>query len=464
MRAQLWLRFLITLAVLVMAGIATAEAPTANPTATTAAPAPNVFTYQAQIRQNGAPVNGTCDLRLTLFDDNQAGSEVGGGPQTFTSQTITNGLLTVNVPFGDAFRGGDRWLQAEVRCPAGAGSFVALTPRQHITPTPYAFGLRLPFAGSFSSPGNLFSMTNAGPGSAGYFSVTDTTSDNPALVGESISGDGVSGVSTSGWGVHGESAQLAGVRGDTHSATDGGVVGVNLSDGPGVEGYTGHGAGVYGQADAGYGVSGKSNGGTGVYGSGLYYGVYGEGSSNGVWGNSVAGNGVTGKSTSNRGVYGMSSTGVAVYGENVLGAGKAVAGISPAGVAVYGESANGVAGQFQGNVQISGTLTQTYAGRPARSMPLAYAQVNQDGVLQVGTANVSSIQWDAVNKRYVISFSNLYYGTGDYVTLVTPVRVSSIVPRVPVTSASADGKLYVYIFDLAGTLGQSNFNFVIYAP
>lgn len=461
MGTRIWLRFLATLAVLMVAGIATAEAPTADPPAP---PVPNVFTYQAQIRQHGAPVNGPCDLKLTLFDDSQAGSDVGGGPRTLTSQTVTNGLLAVEAPFGDAFQGGDRWLQAEVRCPAGVGNFVALTPRQHITATPYAFGLRLPFVGKFSSSGDLFSMSNAGPGSAGHFSVTDTASDNPALVGESISGDGVSGVSTSGWGVHGESAQLAGVRGDTNSATDGGVVGVNLGDGPGVEGYTGHGTGVYGQADAGYGVRGKSNGGTGVYGSGLYYGVYGEGSSNGVWGNSDAGNGVTGKSTSSRGVYGMSNTGVAVYGENVGGAGKGVAGISPAGVAVYGESANGVAGQFQGNVQISGTLTQNYAGRPARSMPLAYAQVNQDGVLQRGTANVSSIQWDAVNKRYVISFSNLYYGTGDYVTLVTPVRVSSIVPIVPVTSASADGKLYVYLFDLTGQKVQSNFNFVIYAP
>ncbi len=464
MGARAWLRLLVILAVLVVAGIATAEAPTADPTPPAATPVPNVFTFQGQIHQSGAPVNGTCDLRFTLFDASQAGSEVGGGPQSFTNQAITNGLLTVDLPFGDAFQGGDRWLQTEVRCPTGAGNFVTLAPRQHITATPYAFGLRLPFTGSFSSSGDLFSMTNAGPGSAGHFSVTNTASDNPALVGESVTGDGVAGFSTSGWGVHGESTQLAGVRGDTNSPTDGGVVGVNLGDGPGVEGYTGHGAGVYGQADAGYGVHGKSNGGTGVYGSGLYYGVYGEGSSNGVWGNSDAGNGVTGKSTSSRGVYGMSNTGVAVYGENTGGVGKAVAGVSPAGVAVYGESANGVAGQFQGNVQISGTLTQNYAGRAARSMPLAYAQVNQDGVLQVGTANVSSIQWDAVNKRYVVSFSNLFYTTGDYVTLVTPVRVASIHARVPVTSASADGKLYVYIFDLTDTPGQSNFNFVVYAP
>ncbi|MFN8470992.1 MAG: hypothetical protein U0822_02125 [Anaerolineae bacterium] len=476
MRARILLMFLAAAAFLVLVGMATAESPHSDPTAATPTPVPNTFTFQGQIRQNGGAVNGTCDLRFTLYDSLSGGSDVGGGARTFSAQAVSNGLFTVSLPFGDAFQGSDRWVQTEVRCPAGSGSFVALTPRQHLTAAPYAFGLRLPFNGSFASDGDTFSMTNTGLGSAGHFVLTNpSATDHAALVGESVSSDGVDAISTNSFGLYGESTHSAGIYGTTSAADNGGVVGFNSANGHGTEGYTGTGSGVYGQADAGYGVEGRSNGGTGVYGSGLYYGVYGQGTTNGVWGNSSAGNGVwgqsdtgagvTGKSGSDKGVHGISDTGDGVYGETKGGtAAKGIAGVSPNGVGVYGESANGLAGQFNGNVEVDGTLTQTYLGSPAKAAPIAYAQVNQYGVLQRGTSNVTSIIWDAASSGYVIRIANVYYGTGDFVTVVTPVRVSSIVPIVPVTSATADGRLTIYLFDLSGTKIQSNFNFVVYAP
>ncbi|MFN8497134.1 MAG: hypothetical protein U0641_04700 [Anaerolineae bacterium] len=470
---------LVALGFLVLGRLATAESPRADPTVTTPTPVPNTFTFQGQIQKNGGAVNGTCDLRFTLYDSISAGADVGGGSRLFAAQAVSNGVFTVSLPFGDAFQGGDRWVQTDVRCPAGSGSFVTLTPRQHLTAAPYAFGLRLPFTGSFASDGDMFAMSNAGLGSAGHFVMTNpSATDHAALVGESVAGDGVDGISTNSFGLYGESAHAAGIYGTTSAADNGGVVGFNSANGHGVEGYTGVGvgaSGVYGQADAGFGVEGKSSGGTGVYGDGLYYGVYGQGGSNGVWGNSSAGNGVwgqsnsgagvTGKSSSDRGVHGISATGDGVYGETKGGnAAKGVAGISPNGVGVYGESGAGLAGQFNGNVEVDGTLTQTYLGNPARAAPVAYAQVSQDGILQRGTSNVTSIIWDATSKGYVIRIANVYYGTGDFVTVVTPVRVSSIVPIVPVTTATGDGRLIVYLFDLGGSKIQSNFNFVVYAP
>ncbi len=475
MRARIWVGLVVAIAVLAFAALVTADGPHIGPVTSTAVSIPNTFSFQGQIRQNAALYDGTCDLRFTLYDDGNAGSDVGGGPHTFTNQQVTNGLFNVNLPFGDAFSGGDRWLKTEVRCPSGGGTFTTLAPRQHISATPYAFGLRLPFIGSFSSDGDLFNMTNAGTGSAGHFVLTNpNATGHAALVGEGVASDGVDGLSTNSFGVYGESAQSAGVYGSTSAADNGGVVGVNTANGHGTEGYTGTGSGVYGQADAGYGVEGKSNGGTGVYGSGLYYGVYGRGNSNGVWGSSDNGNGVwgestgstgvTGKSSSGQGVHGISSTGDGVYGETKGSGAKGVAGVSPNGIAVYGESSSGKAGQFQGDVQISGALRQNYLGNPARSTPLAYAQVSQDGVFQVGTSNVTAVVWDAANARYVIRFTGFDYDASNFVTLVTPARRTSIIPVVPISSESGDGRLIIYMFDLSGTRIKSNFDFVVYQP
>ncbi len=477
MRARIWVGVLVAFAVLTFAALVTADGPHVGPVMSPSTSVPNTFAFQGQIRQNNAPVNGTCDLRFTLYDDPQSGSDVGGGPQTLTGQQVSDGLFTVNLSFGDAFTGGDRWLKTEVRCPSGAGSFVALSPRQHITAAPYAFGLRLPFVANFASDGDLVNVTNTGTGSAGHFVMTNASAtDHAALVGESVASDGVDGISTNSFGIYGESAHVAGIYGTTSAVDNGGVVGVNTGNGPGVEGYTGTSSGVYGQADAGYGVEGKSNGGTGVYGLGLYYGVYGKGNStgvwgasdngNGVWGESTGGTGATGKSSSGQGVHGISNTGNGVYGETKGSGAKGVAGVSPNGVGVYGESASGLAGQFNGNVEVDGTLTQTYLGNPARVAPIAYAQVNLNGVLQRGTSNITSIVWDAANTRYVIRIANVFYGTGDFATVVTPVRgdPSTIQAIVPVTSATSDGRLLVYLFDLSGAKVQANFNFVVYAP
>jgi hypothetical protein len=95
------------------------------------------FTYQGRLNQDGSPTTGFFDVRFALHSAPTGGSPL-LNPITNSVVGVTNGLLTVPLDFGsDTFTGADRWLDIAVR-PAGGGTFTALTPRQPITPTPYA--------------------------------------------------------------------------------------------------------------------------------------------------------------------------------------------------------------------------------------------------------------------------------------------------------------------------------------
>ena len=53
--------------------------------------------------------------------------------------SVSNGLFTVSLDFGSGiFTGSNRWLAVSVRAGTNTGSFTALSPRQAITPAPYA--------------------------------------------------------------------------------------------------------------------------------------------------------------------------------------------------------------------------------------------------------------------------------------------------------------------------------------
>ncbi len=96
------------------------------------------FTYQGKLTQNNVVVNGTADLRFTLWDASGLGVQI-GPVLAANGVTVSNGLVTVLLDFGPGtFSGDGRWLEVEARFPAGVGSFETLTPRQSITPTPYA--------------------------------------------------------------------------------------------------------------------------------------------------------------------------------------------------------------------------------------------------------------------------------------------------------------------------------------
>jgi hypothetical protein len=96
------------------------------------------FTYQGRLEDASGPVDGDCDLRFKLFNAASGGTQI-GGTQTLTGVAVSEGLFTVQLDFGaGAFNGYPRWLEIEVRCPAGNGGYVKLSPRQPLTPAPYA--------------------------------------------------------------------------------------------------------------------------------------------------------------------------------------------------------------------------------------------------------------------------------------------------------------------------------------
>lgn len=161
------------------------------------------FTYQGRLKFDGAPVNGNCDFIWGIFDVATAGTAL--ATDTDTNQAVANGLFTgvVDVPIS-VFDGRRLYLETQVRCPTGSGSYTTLTPRQELRGVPYALGVRLPFSHTISNSGSpIFAVTNS-----------STSTSSPSFLGSSAGGDGVRGISTGGDsadnGVYGESNSPAG--------------------------------------------------------------------------------------------------------------------------------------------------------------------------------------------------------------------------------------------------------------
>ena len=97
-----------------------------------------VITYQGRLGENGQPANGNYDFRFSLFDAENAGSNV-GQPILIDNQRVTGGSFTVLLDFGiEVFDGSRRWIDVGVRPGTSNGAYTSLLPRQPVTTTPYA--------------------------------------------------------------------------------------------------------------------------------------------------------------------------------------------------------------------------------------------------------------------------------------------------------------------------------------
>jgi len=95
------------------------------------------ITYQGRLSSGTNPAGGFYDLRFTTYDALANGNAI-GGPLTNAAVFVTNGLFTVTLDFGAGiFAGNARWLDIAVRT-NGAAGFTPLSPRQKLTPAPYA--------------------------------------------------------------------------------------------------------------------------------------------------------------------------------------------------------------------------------------------------------------------------------------------------------------------------------------
>jgi len=284
------------------------------------------FTYQGDIQQGGTAVDGTVHLRFSLWDGAENGNQIGLG-QVIPDIPVLEGIFTVILNASDefgseAFNGEARWLQIEVCADPDCQSPTTLSPRQPLTPAPYA-----KIAGPWSVSGNdvffnsgkvgigtpqpeqnLTVRTNSGEYGIGqtdgthivstYVSDTGgwfgTVSNHPlsfytANGGSSltITPQGNIGVGTSApepgyqfqvltnaigsQAVHGDAPMGNGVVGSNARPGHGAVVGINSGN---------NGVGVYGEANLGTGangVFGSAAQGTGVRGVGDIRGVVGIG-------------------------------------------------------------------------------------------------------------------------------------------------------------------------------------------
>lgn len=102
-------------------------------------PVDTAFTYQGQLRDTNGPIDGTASLRFRLFNQALGGIQV-GPTLTACDLALVDGLLTVDLDFGmNVFDGSERWLEISVQSPAGnCSTFTTLSPRQPLTPAPYA--------------------------------------------------------------------------------------------------------------------------------------------------------------------------------------------------------------------------------------------------------------------------------------------------------------------------------------
>jgi hypothetical protein len=95
------------------------------------------FTYQGRLNDGGSPAHGTYDFRFRLAADSLANTYV-GNPYLSNGVFVTNGLFAATPDFGPGIlTGSNYWLEVSVRT-NGAIPYLALTPLQKLTPTPYA--------------------------------------------------------------------------------------------------------------------------------------------------------------------------------------------------------------------------------------------------------------------------------------------------------------------------------------
>lgn len=126
------------------------------------------FTYQGQLKQNGAPVNATPDLEFRLFDQLQGGNQV-GPTVTRPDVPVANGLFSVEIDFGaSAFIGGQRWIETRVEGQA-------LSPRQAVNAVPLA-------AYALAGPTGSGSPTIQFPGDRLYAAVDLPPTSNTMLL------------------------------------------------------------------------------------------------------------------------------------------------------------------------------------------------------------------------------------------------------------------------------------------
>jgi hypothetical protein len=107
-----------------------------------AEPIGTAFTYQGRLNDNGSPADGLYDFQFKLFDESSDEGNQVGNDLYLPEVDVTDGYFTVELDFADPniFSDDALWLQIGVRPGEleDPSEYTLLSPRQKITPTPYA--------------------------------------------------------------------------------------------------------------------------------------------------------------------------------------------------------------------------------------------------------------------------------------------------------------------------------------
>jgi hypothetical protein len=173
------------------------------------------FTYQGMLKTSGIPANGNHDLQFSLWTAASGGSQV-GSTITRIGVSISNGVFTTELDFGNVWDGNDRFLQIAVR-PSGSGSYTTLSPRVRVNRVPYsqlAFSaLSVPWSGISGMP-------------AGFADGVDNDTTYSAGAGLQLSGNTFS-IATGGV----VTGMLADLAVTTAKLADGAVTSAKIADG-----------------------------------------------------------------------------------------------------------------------------------------------------------------------------------------------------------------------------------------
>lgn len=273
--------------------------------------------------------------------------------------TVTNGLFTAQLDFGNVFTGTARYLQSRVSCPFG-GAYTDLNPRQPLTPAPYAVFAAAPWV----TNGNAlyYNIGNAGIGTSSPnfgLDVEKATGNTAAKFGSTYPIYAISDYPSIGFNLYfnggwkfgkgsvnkyggvidaspddgamqffatnSGSADASATLTETMRITRDGIIGIGTSAPcsstklhvyAASSTFSCSSAALLGENSSNDGVEGFSNTGTGVRGGSASSGIGVYGSSNtyyAVYGQSSSGPGVVGSSGSSTGVVGYSYSGTYIF-------------------------------------------------------------------------------------------------------------------------------------------------------
>ncbi len=113
------------------------------------------FTYQGELRVDGAPAVGEFDLEACVYAVATQGSALACA-EPIENLPIADGRFTVALDLGPVFDGTPRYLELRVRGGAETAPHLPLQPRQVLRATPQAqYAARVPFTGVAGLPPSL---------------------------------------------------------------------------------------------------------------------------------------------------------------------------------------------------------------------------------------------------------------------------------------------------------------------